>query len=189
MKTMRNYLDLYLKSDVLLLTDVFENFRDVCSENYRLDPAWYYTAPGIAWDAQLKITKLKFELLTHYDMLLMIEQGIRGGVSMISKRYGHANNPYMKEYDPDLLNKYITYLDANNLYGWAMCKPLPTHGFRWMTEQELTDWENLPCFLEVDLEYPENLHDLHNDYPLAPERIIARKVEKLIPNLNHKTNM
>ena len=102
MKTMRNYLDLYLKSDVLLLADVFESFRDVCSMNYGLDPAWYYTAPGLALDASLKITKVKLEELTDYDMLLMIEQGIRGGVSMVSKRYGQANNPYMKEYDPDL---------------------------------------------------------------------------------------
>ena len=101
MKTMRNYLDLYLKSDVLLLADVFENFRDVCCVNYGLDPAWYCIAPGLAWDAQLNITKVKLELLTDYDMLLMIEQDIRGGVSMVSKRYGQAKNEYMKEYDPD----------------------------------------------------------------------------------------
>ena len=136
--------------------------------------------------AALKITKVKLELLTDYDMLLIVEQGIRGGVSMISKRYGQANNKYMKEYNPNLPTKYIIYLDANNLYGWAMIKALPTHGFRWMTDKELTDWENHPCILGVDLEYPENLHDLHNDYPLAPERIEVSKVEKLIPNLNHK---
>ena len=106
---------------------------------------------------------------------------------MISKRYGKANNKYMKKYDPNLPTKYITYLDANNLYGWAMCKSLPTNGFRWMNASELTDWENHPCILEVDFEYPENLHDLHNDYPLAPESIKVDKVEKLIPNLNHKT--
>ena len=101
----------------------------------------------------------------------MVEKGIRGGVSMITTRHGKANNPYMKEYDPQKPKKDITYLDANNLYGWAMSKPLPTHGFRWMTDQELRDWENLPCFLEVDLEYPTHLHDLHNDYILAPERL------------------
>ena len=187
MKTMRDYHDLYLKSDVLLLSDVFENFRDVCLDNYRLDPIFYYTAPGLAWDACLKITKVRLELLTDYDMLMMIEKGIRGGVSMISTRYGKANNPYMKDYDPDKPNKFISYLDANNLYGWAMCKPLPTDGFRWMNEEEMKDWKNKPCILEVDLEYPEKLHDLHNDYPLAPERITVNKVEKLIPNLNDKT--
>ena len=187
MKTMRDYHDLYLKSDVLLLSDVIENFRDVCLDNYHLDPAFYYTAPGLAWDACLKITKIKLELLTDYDMLMMVEKGIRGGVSMISTRYGKANNPYMKDYDPDQPTKYISYLDANNLYGWAMCKPLPTKGFKWMTKEELKDWKSMPCILEVDLEYPEKLHDLHNDYPLAPERITVNKVEKLIPNLNDKT--
>ena len=187
MKAMRDYHDLYLESDVLLLADVFENFRDVCHENYGLDPAWYYTAPGLAWDAALKITEVKLELLTDYDMLLMVEKGIRGGVSMISTRYGKANNPYMDKYDPNLPNKYITYLDANNLYGWAMSKPLPTHGFRWMTNQELTNWKNHPCILEVDLEYPHHFHDLHNDYPLAPETVKVDKVDKLIPNLNNKT--
>ena len=188
MKTMRDYHDLYLKSDVLLLSDVFENFRDVCLDNYRLDPIFYYTAPGLAWDACLKITKIELELLHDYEMLMMVEKGIRGGVSMISTRYGKANNPYMKDYDPDKPNKYISYLDANNLYGWAMCKPLPTKGFRWMEKEELKDWKSMPCILEVDLTYPEKLHDLHNDYPLAPERVTVNKVEKLIPNLNDKKN-
>ena len=187
MKTMRDYHDLYLKSDVLLLSDVFENFRDVCLDNYRLDPIFYYTAPGLAWDACLKITKVELELLHDYEMLMMVEKGIRGGVSMISTRYGKANNPYMKDYDPDQPNKFISYLDANNLYGWAMSKPLPTKGFRWMNREELKDWKSMPCILEVDVTYPEKLHDLHNDYPLAPERVTVNKVEKLIPNLNDKT--
>ena len=187
MKTMRDYHDLYLKSDVLLLSDVFENFRDVCLDNYRLDPMFYYTAPGLAWDACLKITKVRLELLTDYDILMMVEKGIRGGVSMISTRYGKANNPYMKDYDPDQPNKFISYLDANNLYGWAMSKPLPTDCFRFMNNEEMKNWESMPCILEVDLEYPEKLHDLHNDYPLASERVTVNKVEKLIPNLNNKT--
>ena len=187
MKTMRDYHNLYLKSDVLLLSDVFENFRDVCMENYYLDPAFYYTAPGLAWDACLKITKVELEFLEDYDMLMMVEKGIRGGVSMISTRYGKANNPYMNNYDPDLPTKYISYLDANNLYGWAMSKPLPTHGFEWMKKEDLKSWKSMPCILEVDLTYPQKLHDLHNDYPLAPERLIVNEVEKLIPNLNNKT--
>ena len=186
MKTMRDYHDLYLKSDVLLLSDVIENFRDVCLDNYHLDPAFYYTAPGLAWDACLKITKVRLELLHDYEMLMMVEKGIRGGVSMISTRYGKANNPYMKDYDPDQPTKYISYLDANNLYGWAMCKPLPTKGFKWMKKEELKNWKSMSCILEVSLTYPEKLHDLHNDYPLAPERLIVNKVEKLIPNLNDK---
>ena len=138
MKTMRDYHNLYNKTDVLLLADVFENFRKVCKKNYDLDPCWYYTAPGLSWDACLKLTKIKLELLTDPDMLLMFEKGIRGGISMISTRHGKANNKYMGErFDINKLVKYIIYLDANNLYGYAMCKKLPTGGFKWMTEEEL----------------------------------------------------
>ena len=115
METLQDYHDLYLKTDVLLLADVFENFRDVCQENYGLDPAWYYTAPGLAWDAALKVAKVELKLLADPDILLMIEKGIRGGVSMIFTRYGKANNPYMGDsYDPNQPTKYISYLDANN---------------------------------------------------------------------------
>ena len=194
-KSMRGYHDLYLESDVLLLADVFENFRNVCLKNYKLDPAWYFTSPGIAWDAALKMTGVELELLTDPDMLLMIEKGVRGGVSMISKRHGKANNKYMKrgsttegrlgeEYDPSQPSKYITYLDANNLYGWAMSKPLPISNFKWM--KNLHNWRNRPCILEVDLEYPEQLHHLHNEYPLAPESLNVGNVDKLIPNLMDK---
>ena len=176
-------------SDVLILADVFENFRNVCNENYGLDPAHYYTSPGLAWDAALKITKVILELISDYDMLLMIKKGIRGGISMISNRYGVANNKYMGDsYDPSKESTYILYLGANNLYGWAMSKPLPTHGFEWMSESELENWESIPCILEVDLDYPESLHDEHNDYPLASERMTIDGVEKLVPNLNNKKN-
>ena len=185
-KNMREYHDLYLKSDVILLADVFESFRSVCMKNYGLDPSWYYTAPGLSYDAMLKKTKVKLQLLNDVDMLLMIEKGIRGGVSMITTRYSKANNKYMEEYDSSLPSKYIFYTDANNLYGKAMSDCLPTEGFEWMNEAELKNWKNIPCILEVDLKYPRELHDLHNDYPLAPERIMMEKVEKLIPNLNDK---
>ena len=115
METLQDYHDLYLKTDVLLLADVFENFRDVCQKSYGLDPAWYYTAPGLAWDAALKVTKVELELLADPDMLLTIEKGSRSGVSMISTRYGKANNPYMGgSYDPNQPTKYISYLDANS---------------------------------------------------------------------------
>ena len=187
MEHLQDYHNLYNETDVLLLADVFENFRDICIKNYKLDPAHYYTAPGLAWDACLKITDVKLELLTDIDMLLMVEKGIRGGVSMISNRYGKANNKYIGDkFNPSELSKYLMYLDANNLYGTAMSMKLPTSGFKWMNNKELSVWEKIPCILEVDLEYPEELHDLHNDYPLAPERINCDKVEKLIPNLRDK---
>ena len=108
METLQDYHDLYLKTDVLLLADIFENFRDVCQENYGLDPAWYYTAPGLAWDAALKVTKVELKLLADPYMLLMIEKAIRGGVSMISTRYAKANNPYMGDsYNPNQPTKYM----------------------------------------------------------------------------------
>ena len=188
-QTFRDYHNIYNVSDVLILADVFENFRNVCNENYGLDPAHYYTSPGLAWDAALKMTKISLELLSDYDMLLMIKKGTRGGISMISNRYGIANNKYMGDsYDPSKESTYIQYLDANNLYGWAMSKPLPTYGFEWMSKSELDHWKSMPCLLEVDLDYPEYLHDMHSDYPLAPERMIMNKVEKLVPNLNNKKN-
>ena len=189
MKYFKDYHELYNKVDVLLLADVFENFRNICLENYELDPAHYYTAPGLAWNAALKVTNVNLELLSDIDMLLMVEKGIRGGVSMISNRYGKANNKYMGDkFNSNEPSKYIQYLDANNLYGWAMSKPLPTHGFKWMKTSQLETWELHSCILEVDLEYPKELHDLHNDYPLAPEQIEVNKVEKLIPNLWNKKN-
>ena len=186
---MKDYHDLYLESDALLLANVFETFKNICLEKYNLDPVSYYTAPGLAWDAALKKTKVQLELLSDHTMLDMFEKrGIRGGVSSIMTRYGKANNKYMgKDCDSKEPSKYLQYPDANNLYGWAMSKPLPTKGFKWMTENELDNWRNHSCILEVDLEYPKDLHDLHNEYLLAPERLTINKVEKLIPNLNDKT--
>ena len=135
MKHLQDYHNLYNETDVLLLADVFENFKNLCLENYKLDPAHYYTAPGLAWDAALKITKVKLELLSDIDMFLMVEKGIRGGVSMISNCYGKANNKYMGDkFNSSEPSKYLTYLDANNLYGAVMSMRLPTHGFKWMNK-------------------------------------------------------
>ena len=182
-KTMGQYHDLYLGSDVLLLADVFESFRKTCLQYYKLDPCHYFTSPGLSWDAMLKMTDIKLELMTDIDMFQFIEKGMRGGISYIANRYGKANNKYMKEYDEKAPSKYIMYLDANNLYGWAMSQHLPTGGFKWMTEKQINKLDlgkykadgKKGLILEVDLEYPKELHDLHNDYPLAAERVCVNK--------------
>ena len=195
MVTLLDYHELYNETDVLLLADVFENFRDLCLKIYGLDPAHYFTAPGLSWDACLKMTNIELELLSDPDMLLMFEKCIRGGISMISNRYGKANNKYMKiGFNINKPSKYLMYLDANNLYGCAMSKKLPTHGFKWLTGGEMEKiYENrhnlnkIPCILEVDLTYPKELHDLHSDYPLCAESVKCKNgVEKLIPNLRNK---
>ena len=162
----------------------------------------------------LKMTNIKLELMTDIDMFQFIEKGMRGGVSYIANRYGNANSKYMKEYDEKVPSKYIMYHDANNLYGWAMSQYLPTGNFKLMTDKEISkidlgkyksDGEK-GLILEVDLEYPQELHDIHNDYPVAPEKVkvsnnmlsayckkIAEKykisiglVSKLIPTLRDK---
>ena len=213
-KTIGEYHDLYLGSDVLLLTDVFENFRKTCLQYYKLDPCHYFTSPGLSWDAMLKMTNIKLELMVDIDMFQFIEKGMRGGVSYIANRYGKANNKYMNKYDEKAPSKYIMYLEANNLYGWAMSQYLPTGNFKWMTDKEISKIDSAKykengkkeLILEVDLEYPIELHDLHNDYPVAPEKLnvstnmlsgyckrIAEKyniliglVRKLIPTLKDK---
>ena len=213
-KTMGEYHDLYLKSDVLLLADVFENYRKTCLQYYKLDPCHYFTSPGLSWNAMLKMTNIKLELMTDVDMHQFIEKGMRGGVSYIANRYGKANNKYTKEYNEKAPSKYIMYLDANNLYGWAMSQYLPTGSFKWLSERKIKKIDlgkygadsKKGLIVEVDLEYPQELHDLHNDYPLAPEKVkvsknmlsgyckrIAEKynisiglVSKLIPTLRDK---
>ena len=173
-------------TDMLLLADIMTEFRRVCKKVYELDALHYYTAPGLAWDAMLKITGVEIDLISDPDIYLMIDRGIRGGISAVTKRYAKANNKCLKDYDPTKPPIYIPYLDANNLYGWAMRQRLPVRDLRWMSEDELKNWQAMPCILEVDLEYPKELHDLHNEYLLAPERLLIGKVEKLVPNLKDK---
>ena len=197
-----------------IANDVFENFRKTCMQYYKLDPCHYFTSPGLSWDAMLKMTNIKLELMTDIDMLQFIEKGMHGGVSYITNRHGKANNKYMKEYDEKAPSKYIMYLDANNLYGWAMSQYLPTGNFKWMTDKEISKIDlgkykangKKGLILEVYLEYPRELHDMHNDYPVCPEKVkvsnnmlsahckkIAEKynisvglVNKLIPTLRDK---
>ena len=134
LKNLGEYHDLYVQSDTLLLADVFENFRNMCIEVYELDPAHFLSLPGLAWQACLKKTNIKLELLTDYDMLLMVEEGIRGGICHSIHRHARANNKCMKNYDKNEESSYIQYLDVNNLCGWAMSQKLPVNGFKWIED-------------------------------------------------------
>ena len=209
-KTLGCYHDTYLKTDVLLLTDVFETFRNTCLKNYKLDPAHFYTAPGLAWQALLKTAaehcehekkrkecrvcpdEFRLELLTDRDMLLMFEKGIRGGITQAVKRYAKASNKYMNDlYNPDEVSIFLQYVDINNEYGWSMISNLPAHGFKWKngedftTEKidELVKKKKRGYILEVYVEYPKELHENHNELPFLTEKMKIGRVEKLVPNL------
>ena len=219
MKTMGDYHDLYLKTDVLLLADLFGKFIKTCLDYYGLDPCHYFSSPGLSWDAMLKMTGIELELIVHIDMHLFIEKGMRGVISYIVKKQSKANNKYMKDYDGSKCNSieesvYIIYLDANNLYGWAMAQYLPYGEFKWLSKKQIDEFDlnlvkensSMGYILKVDLEYLSECHDLHNDYPLTPEKLelsqsmlskycssIADKygikvggVNKLVPNLRNK---
>ena len=194
-----DYHDLYVQSDTLLLADVFENFRDMCLKEYELDPAHFLLLPGLAWQACLKKTNVELELLTDYDMLLMVEEGIRGGICHSIHRYAKANNKYMKNYNNKEESSYIQYLDANNLYGWVMSKKLPVNGFKWIDNNETADPvinedftknydenNDKGYIFEVDVKYPKRLHDLHSDLPFLSERMEVNKCKKLVCNLFNK---
>ena len=196
------------------MSDVFETFIDSWLKFYKLDPCHYFSSPGLSWDAMLKMIGVRLEKIVDIDMYLFIEIGLRGGISYFVKRYSEAKNEYMKNYDPKIPSKFITYLDTNNLYGWAVSRYLPYGGFKWLKNVDgfdvnsINEKSDTGYFLEVDLEYPDELHELHNDYPLAPEKLavssdmlskyckkIADKyeikvgdVKKLIPNLGSKSN-
>lgn len=195
-QSLNEYMLLYLKTDVLLLTDVFENFRSVCKSIYHLDPCHYYTTPGLSWDAMLKITKIKLELFTDINMYNFIKKGIRGGIVQCTTRRTVANHKYIKTYDCSKPSQYLMYLDANNLYGWAMSESLPEGKFEWIEDidsfdiSKVSENSDFGYILEVDLDYPEELHDSHNDLPFCAElkspSIKHHNIKKLIPDLTNK---
>ena len=192
LKNLGEYHDLYVQSDTLLLADVFENFRNTCLKVYELDPAHFLSLPGLAWRACLKNTSIELELLTDYDMLLTVEEGIRGGICHSIHRQAKANNKYMKNYDESKESSYIQYLDANNLYGWAL---LPVNDFKWIEDTSKINEEFIKNYdenndkayiLEVDIKYPKKLHDIHSDLPFLPKRMKIDKCKKLVCNLLNK---
>ena len=192
-KTLGEYHNLYVQCDTFLLADVFENFRNKCIEIYKLDPSHFLSAPRLAWQACLKMTKKELELLTDIDMLLMIEKGARGRICQSIHRYSKANNKYMKSYDKDNISSYLMYLDARNLYGWAMSQKLPVNvensrlsRFNEIFKKNYDENSDKGYFLEVDINYPKKLFDLHKDLPFFPERKNVNKKEKLICSIEDK---
>ena len=179
---------------MVLLANVYEAFRDICLQHYKLDPAHFYTSPGLAWRACLKHTGIRLELLTNPDMLLMFERGIRGQITQVVHKYASANNKYMGDrFYPKSESSYLQYLDANNLYGWAISQPPSTGGFKWVDVNpneisELPTRTDKGYVLEVDVSYPKELHNPHNDLPFMCERMEINGVEKLVPNLRDKKN-
>ena len=195
LKNLGEYHDLYVKSDTLLIADVFENFRNTCLKVYELDPAHFLSLPGLAWQACLKKTNIKLELLTDYDMLLMVEEGIRRRICYSIHRHAKANNKYMKDYDENEESSYIQYLDPNNLYGWAMSQKLPVNDFKWLEDTSEVNEESIKNYdenndkgyiLEVDVKYPRKLHDIHSDLPFLPKRMKIDKCKKLVRSLLNK---
>ena len=191
------YYDLYVRLDTPLFADIFENFRDKHLETDRLDPAYFLTTPGLSWWACLKKTGLKLELLTDKDMLLTYKKGIRGGLCQVTCNYAEANNKYMKNYDKNKESSFLMYVDANNLYGWAMSKKLPVHIFKLVddlsmfTEDFIKSYDkegDVSYLLVVDVEYPIKVLMLHSDLPFLPEKMKINKCPKFVCNLNDKEN-
>ena len=189
------YHDLYVQNDTLLLADVFENFRNKCLEVYELDPAHFLSLPGLTWQACLKKTNVKLELLTDYGMLLMVEEGIRGGICHSIHRYAKANNKYMKDYNKNIESSYIQHLDTNNFYGWAMSQKLPVNNFKWIEDTSKINEKFIKNYyensgkgyiLEVDVKYLKELHNLHSDLPFLPKKMKTDKCKKLVCDLHNK---
>ena len=176
MKNLEEYHGLYVQSDTLLLTDIFENFRQTCQSIYKLDPTHFLSAPGLAWQACLRMTKVNLELLTDENMLLMVEEGIRGGICQAIQHYESSNNKYIKNYSKNVISSYFQYLDANNLYGWVMRKKLPVTEFTWVKKPSIYTEEAMKMYdesndygaiLEVDIEYPTMARIKHKDLPFT----------------------
>ena len=168
----------YVQSDIAKLTDIFENFRLLCWKEYQLDAAYFVSTPILAFEVMLKIAKAEIERYTDINMVLMTENGILGGLTQVVKKHSIANNKYLPTYDKSKKKVFLHYLNANNLYGYAMNKTLPLNGYKWADVSKFTDdfiknYDNegdKGYLLEVDVEYPKELLSAHKDLPFLPER-------------------
>lgn len=193
-KTIGEYSDFYVTLDVTLLADIMEEFRNTSIQAYELDPLHSYTSPGFAWQAMLKETKCRLELLTDMDMILMVEAGVRGGITQSVTRYVKANNKYLPNYEPTEESIYVGHFDINNNYGWAMRFFLPYGDFKWIRPEDLGDVIKIPrdstkgYILDCDFVYPQSLHDLHYDLPFLPnnEKPPEGKYNKLMMTVTNK---
>ena len=192
------YHDFYVRSDTALLADVSENFRDKCLSNNKLDPVYYLSAPEFSWHSCLKMTGIKLELLTDNNMLLLFEKGLRGGICNVIHKYAKASNKYMKNYDGTKISKYLMYVNANDLYGYAMSIRLPIDNFKWETNLSIftadfvTNYDeesDIEYLFVVDVIYHENLYKEHSDLPFLPDRSKTNKVNKLNCNLGDKKTL
>ena len=193
------YQDLYVRLDTALLADVFENFRDKYIETDKLDPAYFSTTPVLSWEACLKKTGVKLELLTYENMFFMYEEGIRGGIckKVVMLCYAEANNKYMKNYDKNKEPSFLIYVHANNLCGWTMTKNLQVDSFKWVddlpmfTEDFIKSYDeegDVGYLLAVGIKYPKTIRMLHSDLPFLPDRMKVNKVKKLACNVTDKEN-
>lgn len=179
-KKFSDYLELYQNCDVILLAEVFTSFRRTAMNYYSLDPVHFVTSADLTWNAGLKLTKIELQLFSDINDYVWLQSQMRGGICFLGKRHATANDPYIPEtYNSDKDNSFLIALDANNLYGFVMIQPLPYGNFRWLTDSEVKKFNILETtpnssvgyLLEVDLDYPEELHILHDDLPMAPEHL------------------
>ena len=187
--------DLHVHCDTILLEDVFESFRNLCLNTYKLDPAYFLSLPRLAWQACLKHSGIRLELISDIDMLLMFEKGIRGGICHSVFRHAKANNKYMKDYDEKKEPSFLIYTDYNNLYGIAMSEKLPVDGFVWVEDisevdenciKHFDEDSDVGYFIEADIKYPKELHNKHSDLPFLLEIMKVNKCKKLVCNLYDK---
>ena len=186
-KNLLDYSILYLKTDICHLSDVFQKFSDFAYKTYELDPRHSYTLPGFSWQSMLKMTKIELELISDPDMYLFLMDAIRGGISVCNKKHIIADNKYINETTKN--NKYLMYLDANNLYGVSMIQSLPYKNFKWSDNLTLNKIQT--GIYEVDIEIPTNLHNKFKDYPICPEikNIPENNLSEYQTYLNDKLNI